>query len=150
MEGASLEYLALIELAAGHTSAAEAAARGALSVASIEPALPLNQAESFAILAQTLLAAGRAGDARTAAGEGLRMLEELGGIDDGEAIIRLTWAEALHATGDTVGAREAITAARERLLHRAGRIPDEPLRRSFLERVPENARTLAHAAAWLA
>src|SRR5262249_43494378 len=137
-----------IELAAGDPAAAERAARGAVDVAAAAPPLPLNLSESLAILAQTLLAQRRADDARTAAAEALRMLEELGGIDDGGAVIRLTWAEALDATGDPAGARAAILAARERLLHRAHKIADPATRDSFLNVVPENARTLVLAREW--
>jgi two-component system sensor histidine kinase KdpD len=43
---------------------------------------------------------------------------------------------------------DVIAAARERLSARAGRIADAALRASFLEAVPDNARTLALAAAW--
>jgi tetratricopeptide (TPR) repeat protein len=146
MEGASLEYLALIELDAGDPAAAIEAARGACAVAEAEPILPLNLSESLAILGQGLLAAGRPHEALAVARRALEMLEGLGGIDDGEAIIRLTWAEALIATGDTDGGRAAIGAARERLLQRAARIPDEAMRAAFLQRVPENRRTLELAA----
>jgi tetratricopeptide (TPR) repeat protein len=148
MEGASLEYLALIELAAGDALSAEAAARGALHVASIEPALPLNQAESLAILGRTLLGQKRVAEALEVARRGMRMLEELGGIDDGEAIIRLTLAESLWASGDHDAARSAIGSARDRLLLRAGKILDERQRQVFLQQVPENEKTLQLAAAW--
>jgi tetratricopeptide (TPR) repeat protein len=142
MSGAALEYLALIQLAAGDPVGAEASAREALQVASIAPALPLNQAESWAILGQVLLAQGRAFDALEVADHGVTMLERLGGIDDGEAIIRLTHAEALAAVGDRAAAARALERARARLLERAERIGDERLRASFLEHVPENRRTL--------
>jgi len=147
MEGASLEYLALIELDAGDSTAAIEAARGACAVAEVEPILPLNLSESLAILGQGLLAAGRPDEALAVARRGLEILEGLGGIDDGEAIIRLTVAEALFATGATDAGRAAIAAARERLLHRAARIPDEAMRAHFLQRVPENRRTLELATA---
>ena len=146
MEGASLEYLALIRLEAGDVAGAERAAREALAVASAEPPLPLNQAESNAILARCLLAAGRTAEAGTLARLALDQLDALGGIDDGEAIIRLTLAEALAAAGDRAAAATAIAHARDRLLHRADAISDPALRASFLGRVPENARTLALAA----
>ena len=71
-----------------------------------------------------------------------------GGIDEGEARIRLIYAEALHATGELEEARVAIATARDRLLARAAKIGDEAWRRSFLECVPENSRTLELARAW--
>ncbi len=146
MEGASQEYLALIRLEAGDVAGAERAARDALAVASAEPVLPLNRAESNAILARALLAAGRAGEALALARAALEELEALGGIDDGEAIIRITLAEALLATGDVAAAAVAVGRARDRLLARADAISDPGLRSSFLGRVPENARTVALAA----
>lgn len=145
MEGASLEYLALIRLEAGDVVGGERAAREALAVASAEPVLPLNQAESNAILARALLAADRGDEALSLATLALDQLEALGGIDDGEAIIRLTLAEALAVAGDRTAAALAIGRARDRLLHRADAISDPALRASFIGRVPENARTLALA-----
>ena len=145
MEGASLEYLALIQLEAGQLADAEAAARQALAVASMPPVLPLNQAESWSILARVLLARGKHDEAVEWATAGLDALERLGGIDDGEALIRLTHAEALAAIGRVDQARAALERARERLHERAARFTDPLLRASFLERVPENAKTLARS-----
>jgi tetratricopeptide (TPR) repeat protein len=147
MRGAALEYLALIHLDAGDPVAAETAARDAVTVASVAPALPLNQAESWAILGRALLAQGRGFDALEVAEHGVAMLERLGGIDDGEAIILLTHAEALTAVGDDAAAAEALRRARGRLLERATRIRDDRLRVSFLDNVPENRRTLELAKA---
>jgi hypothetical protein len=61
---------------------------------------------------------------------------------------RLVHAEALHATGAHDAARHAIARARARLLAIADKIADPGYRASFLSGVPENARTLALAAAW--
>jgi len=63
--------------------------------------------------------------------------------------VRLARAEALHAAGDAGGAQEAIRIARGRLLSNAEKISSPELRRSFLERVPTNARTLSLAAEWV-
>ena len=63
--------------------------------------------------------------------------------------VRLVHAEALHATGAHDAARDAIAGARARLLAIAGRIAEPSYRTSFLAAVPENARTLALARAWL-
>jgi hypothetical protein len=70
-------------------------------------------------------------------------------VDGEEEVIRLAYAEALFEAGDRVGAREAIASAKERLTDRAARIQDPELRKSFLERVPENARTMALAREWI-
>ena len=63
--------------------------------------------------------------------------------------IRLAHAEALHATGAHDAARRAIADARARLYTIADKIADPTYKTSFLEDVPENARTLALASAWL-
>ncbi|WP_437618221.1 hypothetical protein [Sorangium sp. So ce1151] len=54
-----------------------------------------------------------------------------------------------HATGDVEAAREVIREARADLLARADRIGDPAFRKSFLENVSANVRTLDLARAWL-
>jgi eukaryotic-like serine/threonine-protein kinase len=99
--------------------------------------------------AKIRLTEGRPDEALADARKAAEVLAELGGIDEGEAQVRLTYAEALRAGGDIAGAEEAIAEARSRLLERAAKISDPELRRSFLERVPENAETLSLARAWV-
>jgi hypothetical protein len=111
-------------------------------------AVPPTRCYALAALAHVLLAAGRAGDALAASGEAFGLLEVLGGIDDGESFVRLTHAEALAAAGDPGGGRRALADARARLQARAERLSDAASRQSFLEQVPENARTLALARDW--
>jgi hypothetical protein len=111
--------------------------------------MPLNRAESLSILASAVLGKGDAAEAHALASEGMRMLLELGGIDDGESIIRLVYAQSLHAVGRADEAAEAIRAAKERVLSRAGRIASPDVRASFLSGIPENARTLELASEWL-
>lgn len=71
------------------------------------------------------------------------------GTDEGEALVRLALATALHETGDAAAAAVAIAAARDHLLERAAKVTASDMRASFLENVPENAGTMALAAAWL-
>jgi hypothetical protein len=78
----------------------------------------------------------------------MHALEAQGGIEDGEALIRLAYAEALDACGKRDEARAAIAVARRRIESVAAKITDPSLARSFRERVPENATTIALAAAW--
>ena len=66
-----------------------------------------------------------------------------------DAFLHLTHAECLEATGDHAAAREAITRARAWILAVAAKIGDPVYRRSYLEVVPENRRTLELARAWL-
>jgi hypothetical protein len=58
-------------------------------------------------------------------------------------------AETLDASGEHASARAAMAAARARLFVRAARIADPARRASFLERVPEHARILELARAWI-
>ena len=82
-----------------------------------------------------------------AAREAYAALERLGEIDEGESVVRLTYAEALAAAGEHAEARAALAVARQRLLARAERVADLSWRHRFLHEVPVNARILALAAA---
>ncbi|HWO22542.1 MAG TPA: protein kinase, partial [Kofleriaceae bacterium] len=101
-------------------------------------------------LAALRLAQSRAAEALAAAEEAVARSAAMGGCGLFRgAFVRLAHCEALHATGAHEAARRAIAAARDRLFAIAGRIVDPGYRQSFLEVVPENARTLALARAWL-
>ncbi len=147
MEGKSRVFLAEIFLLAGDLDAADREARTAVKALSVAPPA---KAHALAVAAQIDLARGDTEGALRDATEADRLLQQVGVLDEGEATVRLVLAEALRSAGKHDEAREAITAARDRLLERASRIRDESLRRSFLEQVPENARTLALALAWTA
>ncbi|HWO19099.1 MAG TPA: protein kinase [Kofleriaceae bacterium] len=117
--------------------------------AALERLGPLEQAAALGTRAALRLAQGRAEDARAVAEDAVARCAAMGGCGMFRgALVRLAHAEALHATGARAAAREAITEARARLLAIADRIGDPEYRRSFLEEVPENARTLALARAW--
>jgi hypothetical protein len=104
----------------------------------------------LATLAALRLAQGRAAEALAAAEEAAAACARMGGCGMFRgAAIRLVHAEALHATGAHDAARRAIREARARLLAIADRIGAPDYVQSFLEIVPENARTLALARAWL-
>jgi eukaryotic-like serine/threonine-protein kinase len=147
MEGKSRVFLAEIFLLAGDLEAAEREARTAVKTLSVAPPA---KAYALAVSAQVELARGDTDRAEKDARDADALLQQVGVIDEGEAIVRLVLAEALHAAGKTDEARTAIVAARDRLLERASHIRDEDLRRSFLEQVPENARTLSLARQWVA
>jgi hypothetical protein len=118
--------------------------------AALAMAVPLEQPVILASLARLRLAGGRAAEAIAAADDAFARAEAMGGyaLYRG-AFLRLTRAEALHATGALDAARAAITDARARLLAIARTIEDPAYRASFLDAVPENARTLALAREWL-
>ncbi|HEX3473520.1 MAG TPA: protein kinase [Kofleriaceae bacterium] len=113
-------------------------------------AMPLDHPGMLATLAQLRLAQGRAAGALAAAEDAMARSTAMGGCGlFRAAAVRLVHAEALHATGDHAAARRAIAGARARLLAIAGRIAEPGYRTRFLDAVPENARTLALARAWL-
>jgi len=147
LEGGSRLYLATILAAAGDLNAAEEQAQEALALVASHPPI---QAHALATLADIWLLLGRARDALQPAEEAVRLLEDLGGIEDGEGLVRLVHAVALGQVGHHNAARAAIGKARDRLLARADRIASPVWRTSFLTRVPENARTLTLARQWKA
>ncbi|HEX7600392.1 MAG TPA: hypothetical protein VF316_02260, partial [Polyangiaceae bacterium] len=83
-----------------------------------------------------------------AAREAHELLVSLGGIDEGESLVRLVWAEALFADGQETSARAAIADAAHRLEGRAARMTNPAVKEAFLTQIPENAMTLELAAAW--
>jgi len=141
-EAFSRGYLSAILLDTGDLDGAQEEASRAIGLCED---VPSTRCVALATLARVLLARGLPSKALWAAEEAIELLEQLGGIDDGESLIRLTFAEALVAAGEHARAAAAIASARTRLLARAARIADLSWRRSFLEAVPENARTLALA-----
>ena len=76
------------------------------------------------------------------------VLDRLEGVEEGEALIRVVYASALHATNHRAKALARIGEARSRLLARAAKIGDPRWSRAFLENVPENARTMHLATQW--
>jgi tetratricopeptide (TPR) repeat protein len=139
-EMSSRLYLARIVLMAGDPERAE---RESLSLLEEPSAAAWHRANAFAVLSATMGAQGRRAEALAAAQQAMEILASEGEIEEGESLIRLAHAEALLAIGDARGAAAACADARASLLARAGKIADAELRRSFLERVPENARTLS-------
>jgi tetratricopeptide (TPR) repeat protein len=145
MEAACRIAMSEIELLAGRLDLALREAEEAVIVAETTPRM---RVVALALVASVRLAEGHADQAILPAQEAAALLESLGSLESGEAFVRAVHAEALHATGQFAAARRVITKAREELLGRASKLEDEASRRSFLERVPDHARVLAHAAEW--
>jgi tetratricopeptide (TPR) repeat protein len=138
-EGLTRVYLAQAELRAGDPAAAELEARAA---ADLLLAIPSAHAVAVAVLARALLGQGRSAEALEAAFTGYAELCDLGSIEEGEALVRLVYAEALDAAGRRDDCTAALVEARVRLLVRASRIRDPAWRERFLSNVHDNARTL--------
>jgi serine/threonine protein kinase/tetratricopeptide (TPR) repeat protein len=141
-EMASRIYLGVVLALRGDGARAEHELRTAIA-GSVK--LPAFRAHALAHLADLLLSQQRTDEARAAALEAWAILAGLEGVEEGESLIRLEHVLALEAGGDAAGALAAVTEARRRLLERADRIRDGRLRRSFLDHIPENARTLTVA-----
>jgi serine/threonine protein kinase/tetratricopeptide (TPR) repeat protein len=112
---------------------------------SLPGAPPLERTALMATLALIRLTQGRVSEALEIARKARAEREALRIFGFKDAFIRLVYIEALLASGDLSGARMPLSRARNRLLARAAKIGDRQLRMSFLERVPENARTLTLA-----
>jgi tetratricopeptide (TPR) repeat protein len=100
---------------------------------------------ALATLSDVRRRAGQLTEALGAAREAEQLSEAIGVINEGESPFRLALVEALLAIGEPEAARAALAVARDRLLARAGTIGDAATRKRYLERVAENARTLALA-----
>ncbi len=141
--GATRAILAQILARQGDLDGALREARTAVDALGTPPA----RAAGLSILAAVLLARGDAAGARRHADEAAAILRALATLPENEALLRLTHAEALAATGDLAEARDTLRAARARLLDRARGIADPLVRQTFFEEVEANRRTLELAEA---
>jgi eukaryotic-like serine/threonine-protein kinase len=144
-EAAARVYVATILQSSGELAGAELEARKAVEGTTGSPQAA---AGAKGTLARILLAQGRAKEALEIARSASALLDEVGGMEERENLVRLVIAEALAANGDWPAARAKLAVARDRVLDLAARIEDADMRRSFLTRVPENARTLHLAEEW--
>jgi eukaryotic-like serine/threonine-protein kinase len=134
---------------AGELDAAEKEIHAALAVLGLIS--PLDHPGALATLAALRLAQGRPAEALAVAEEAMGKAASMGAcsIFFRDAFLHLTHAECLEATGDHAAAREAVTRARAWILAVAAKIGDPAYRRSYLEVVPENRKTLELARMWL-
>lgn len=145
IEGASRHYLATIHALRGELEESEFAATQGAELLRVAPPA---RAHALATLAAARLERGDERGSLRAAKEAFELMESLGGIEEGESLVRLVYARALHATDDVEGARSAIAEGVRRLEQRAAKISDEDWRHSFLERVPDNLALCQHAEKW--
>jgi tetratricopeptide (TPR) repeat protein len=144
-EGRGRWVLAEVLRRMGDLAAAERQIQVALTLA-----VPLERPGVLATLSALRLAQGRAREAFAAAEDAVARYDAMGGCGMFRGMfVRLAHAEALHATGAEDAARRAIAETRARIIAIAGKIADPSYRTSFLEQIPENARTVALARAWL-
>ncbi|MEQ8274137.1 MAG: protein kinase [Deltaproteobacteria bacterium] len=145
LEGTSRTYLSGTLLRAGdYLGAMQEAERAAELLASI----PASQVVALAAKTRALLALGQPLKALASAEQAMKRLAEVGAIEEGEGLVRLVFAEALHANGRGARAEDVIREARTLLFARAARITDLTWRSSFVDRVMEHRRTIELAEAW--
>jgi eukaryotic-like serine/threonine-protein kinase len=142
MEGGCRVYLSWILRLAGRLDEALAEARHAVRL--LERAPPA-LTSALGMVAEVQLAQGRTRDALFTAEQAMKLLETLGGIEEGETRVRLVHALCLFETGATEAAKRAVQKAKDQLEERAAKIADPIHRVTFLGTVPENARVLALA-----
>mgnify|MGYP005852657035 CR=1 FL=1 len=145
MEGAARLYRALFLAQTDDLARALAEVKTALDVGATTPPLVCY---ANAVLARIHLLDARPDRAERPAREAMRLLDDLGGVEEGESYVRLTFAETLDAINEPDAAREAIATARVRILERAAMIRDPAWKERFLQRVQENALTLELARQW--
>lgn len=145
LEGFARSYLARIAARSGDF---ETATREAATAVSLHDESTPSRAYALAVLAEVLGAAGDTVASRAAAERAALLLDQLGGVEEGESLIRLVDAETRRATGDREGAERVIGEAVRRLRERADAISALELRASFLEAVPENARSIEREVEW--
>jgi eukaryotic-like serine/threonine-protein kinase len=141
--GASI-YLARIECMAGRLDEAERAARTAIDES--RGIGPLH-CYAMAVLGDIFESAGRDADALAVAESAAGLREEIGGIDEGDALLDLVLARALRGTGRVAQAQEVVRLGTAALEARSARIRDPGTRAAFRSRVPEHAalQSLAEA-----
>ncbi len=146
-EATSRVYLALMLRLLERLDEAEVEVR--IGVGLLQEMPPI-VATAYAVLATIEIERGNVAAALELDELALKLYAEAKGVViDGEAFVHLAHAEALNAAGDEAGARAAIASARDRLMLRADKIQNRLWRRSFLDKIRENARTLARAGEWL-
>ncbi len=125
----------------------------ALSLAkrAVEASGDLQGRRAYALVhcASLQLARGQTDVALKSATEAFGTLERIGGLEEGEPLIRLVYAMALRAAGQEAEGRKRITEARGRLFDVARRLGDKRWQNVFLSGAPDNAKLLSVAAQWI-
>jgi tetratricopeptide (TPR) repeat protein len=130
-------YLSLTEYLAGNYPAAEDYAKGAVENTKDKPSL---HPFALALLARARLAQGFVAEALALAREGYAAIDTKMQLEDGEASVRLAYAEALAAGGNRPEAERVTSDTMLWLRRRAETLDDPAMRPAFLERIPEHRR----------
>lgn len=141
LEAGSRIYLAMILHMLKDPRGAAQMARAALAISS-SPSL---RANALAVLARALSTQALGKEALSTAMEAMMILRSTAGVEEGEMMIRLAHIEALLASRSPE-VRDAIQSGYLRLTEKAQKIGDPHWRKSFLQKVPENAEIVRLAA----
>jgi tetratricopeptide (TPR) repeat protein len=131
----ALLYLSIVHYLAHDFAKSELTAREAWMAVDGNPAL---QPFASALVARGLLGQGMLAEALLLAEEAHTRLESVGTVQDGEATIRLAYAECLLAAAKPQEARRVLAKAIDRLRGKARTIENAEWRNSFLIRIPEH------------
>jgi tetratricopeptide (TPR) repeat protein len=137
---ASLLYHAIALMNLGDLDAAESDARACIAAEEF----PSYVAHGLAVLAQIRLRKSDASGAMEHTARGMEILHRVGGLESGESLLRLVFAQSLAAAGQEKGAKAALADARARLKERAEAIRDEATRDAYLA-IAEHRETLKDA-----
>ncbi len=130
-------YLSVTEFLAADFAAAERHATGAVESTIDKPSL---RPFALALLGRARLAQGAVDEALTLAKEAYAAIESRTALEDGEASVRLAYAEALATYGKRAQAEEIVSEAMAWLHRRAETLDDPTMRPAFLQRIPEHRR----------
>lgn len=137
LDGNLQASLAEILLIAGRLDEAEATASRATESLG---AFPGTQVYAMAVRSGALLGLSRPAEALAVASEAMAAFSRLGVLEEGESLLRVTWAEAQLLAGDRDEGTAALLQAARRLEGRARALPRD-LRIPFLSSSPARRRT---------
>lgn len=106
------------------------------------------RAMACGVAALALLACNQIEVAASSARRAMDIAQKLGRLEEGDALVRLSYAESLVAAGEHTASRSAIRRARDHLLAQANNLRDPVRRESFLGNVLEHRRILELADKW--
>jgi tetratricopeptide (TPR) repeat protein len=138
--GTARSQLAKALLVRGELREAEMHARQACGL--LTPHLLTHGIYARTVLSTTLLAQGRATEAREVAELGVRELERMRSQGVYAVAMHLALVDACFAEGDTEAGEAALREALRCVHARASDIPEAAARERFLRQVPENSRTV--------
>jgi tetratricopeptide (TPR) repeat protein len=141
LESSGRMYLARALEAAGRDAEAFAAAERAFAVSA--PLRPVHAA-ARAALADLELRKGDPMRARELVVPALEAVEELGGLEEGEALVRIVYVDVMLRLGEREAAERELGRALGRIAERIAGIEAE-WRASFVGEVPEHLRVIARA-----